>query len=94
LGAPLRCCYSGLILLPPSRLAAVTTAACALSSAVSAASRCVAFKALQRFTGKEISSALALTAARPYVRRLYAAQRGRSTFRAVRLFHGAMRDLC
>ena len=82
-----------LILLPPSRQAAVMTAARALSSVAAAGARRVPFKALQRFTGKAVSCSLALPAARLYLRRLYAAMRGQSARRSVKLCHGAMRDL-
>ena len=58
-----------------------------------AASRRVPFKALQHFTGKVVSCSLALPAARLYLRRLYAAMRGQSARRSVKLCHGAMRDL-
>lgn len=81
------------ITLPDSRLAGLIAAAGALTSAACSASRRVSFKALQRFTGKAVSCSLALPAGRLYLQRLYAAQRGNSHRRSVRLTHGALRDL-
>lgn len=81
------------ITLPDSRLAGMIAAAGALTSAACSASRRVSFKALQRFTGKAVSYSLALPAGRLYLQRLYAAQRGNSHRRSVRLTHGALRDL-
>lgn len=81
------------ITLPDSRLAGLIAAAGALTSGACSASRRVSFKALQRFTGKAVSCSLALPAGRLYLQRLYAAQRGNSHRRSVRLTHGALRDL-
>lgn len=81
------------ITLPDSRLAGLIAAAGALTSAACSASRRVSFKELQRFTGKAVSCSLALPAGRLYLQRLYAAQRGNSHRRSVRLTHGALRDL-
>lgn len=81
-----------LILLLSSRLASLVSAAQALSSAACSHSRRVPFKALQRFTGNMVSCSLALPAGRLYIRRLYAAQRGDSRSRTVRLTHVALRD--
>lgn len=81
------------ITLPDSRLAELIAAAGALTSAACSASRRVSFKALQRFTGKAVSCSLALPAGCLYLQRLYAAQRGNSHRRSVRLTQGALRDL-
>ena len=81
------------ILLPPSRLDVLVAAAGALLAAACLSARRVPFKALQRFTGKAVSCSLAIPAGRLYLRRLYAAQKGHSRSRFVRLAHGAIRDL-
>ena len=82
-----------LILLPPSRLDALVSAAGALLTTACSSGRRVPFKPLQRFTGKAVSCSLALPAGRLYLRRLYAAQKGHRHSRTVRLTHGAVRDL-
>lgn len=82
-----------MLLLPPSRSSAVVAAAQALSTSACSASRRLSLKELQRFTGKAVSCSLALPAGRLYLQRLYAAQKGNAHRRAVRLCHGALRDL-
>lgn len=82
-----------LILLPPARLASLTTAARALSSTACASSRRVSIKDLQRFIGKAVSCSLAVPAGRLFLQRLYAAQRGHLHARTVKLTHGPLRDL-
>lgn len=82
-----------LILLPPTRLASLTAAARALSTAARVSSRRVSHKDLQRFTGKAVCCSLEVPAGRLVLQRLYAAQRGYLHARTVKLPHGALRDL-